>query len=213
MIPPRSAAVAATLVVAAPAALCALTGSAAAQETSDACGEQPGVTVVLDPNELGGRTQVTCVPAGDARSAAELFEDAGVWLDYQPGMQDFVCRVDGRPATGPCTTGDAYWSLWWAAPGDDWTYSTLGVRSLEVPGGSSLGFAWHEGDDDAAPPDVTPEGEVGAGEATAADGPRVEGAETAQDADEGSFPWWAAGVAVLVLAAAATVPLLRRRSS
>lgn len=193
---PRSAAAATTLLVGAAAALCVT--PVAAGEAGTGCG---GVTIVVDPNEVGGPERVACVP--DGGTAAGLFEQAGFALEYQPGLQDFVCRVDGTPTDRPCARGDSYWSLWWAAPAGEWAYATLGVRSLDVPDGGMLGFAWHEGHDDASPPDVT------AGDASAA---RADRTEVEQAGDDGAdFPWWAAGLAVVVLGAAAAVPVVRRR--
>lgn len=172
------------------------------------CGERPGVTVVLDRNELGGDDELACVPDTEGNTAADLFERAGHTLEYQPGLQDFVCRVDGRPTDRPCTAGDSYWSLWWAEPGGDWSYATLGVRSLEVPADGAVGFAWHEGDGDAEPPDLAPAeargGTAVAGERGSAEGQGEQGADP--------FPWWGIALVVLVLGAAVLAVVLRRRS-
>lgn len=160
-----------------------------------------GVRVVVDPGELGGEDTAACVRPG---TAAEAFEEAGFTLDFVPIQPGFVCRVDGRPANGPCTDGTAYWSLWWSDGETDWTYATLGVTSLEVPAGGAVGFAWHQGKGDAEPPDQP----VGA----AADH-FVEDvvAPPAEDrGDDGRRLLTYGGIALLVLGAAA-VPILRRR--
>lgn len=206
----RSVVALVTVVVAAGAAGAALpalpASSAPAGAVAPDCG---GVTVVVDGNELGGGVDSTCV--SEPGVATELFADAGVTLEYQPQLQDFVCRVDGRPVERPCTDGDSYWSLWWAEPGGEWVYATLGVASLEVPEGGSLGFAWHEGDDNAAPPDVA----VGAAAAKtpSADPGSAPAAEEGTGSGDDQRLWLAGGLAVLVLGAAAVVTVLRRRSA
>ncbi|WP_435771821.1 hypothetical protein [Nocardioides sp. SYSU DS0651] len=202
------AAVAAGVVLAA-APLTAPTAAAGEAVTTCASDE---VTVVVDFNELGGRTRVACsVKAG---TAAHLFRTSGFPLTYTraPGMQGFVCSVSGKPEKGPCTQGTAYWSLWWSDDAGEWTYATLGADQLEVPRGGYVGFAWHQGDVDAAPPDVV----VADGGLAAGAGEQVaEGApEPAADSGEGGFPPWAAvALGLVVLGAAAAVPLARRRSS
>jgi hypothetical protein len=201
--------------------LVATTAVLAAHPTSKAAEIEPGctdgVTVVVDGNQLGGDPDVTCVHR--AGTASELFTEAGFTLEYQPQLQDFVCRVAGRPAEGPCTDGDSYWSLWWAKPGGSWVYSTLGVTSLEVPTGGSLAFAWHQAEGDAAPPDVavaqTTRGAsngTSPGESATADGPPPNSSDGSKG-DGGTLPTWIGlGLAALVLGAAGLVAALRRRS-
>lgn len=171
-----------------------------------------GVTVVVDYNELGGRTKVVCAAEAGGATAARAFVDAGYRLEYQPQLQDFVCRLSGRPTDRPCTDASSYWSLWWAdGPSGEWTYSTLGVTSLKVPQGGYVGFAWHEGDDEVRPPDVR----LGGGRP--ADATTGAAAQSAQDSGDPSggdshSTWAALALAAVVLAAAVLVPVLRRRS-
>ena len=172
------------------------------------------VTVVVDFNELGGKTRVACADGGG--TASQLFESSGFPLTYTraPGMQGFVCSVSGRPERGPCTEGDAYWSLWWSDGADQWAYATLGADQLEIEPGGLVGFAWHEGDVDAAPPDVEIAGDgpvtAGAGDEVAEGAPQPAGSG---DGDDDGVPTWVpVGLGVVVLGAAAAVPLLRRRS-
>lgn len=170
------------------------------------------VTVVVDFNELGGETRVACHPGGG--TAAQVFEATGFPLTYThaPGMQGYVCSVSGVPKDGPCTEGDSYWSLWWSEGSDEWAYATLGADQLEIEPGGHVGFAWHEGDLDAAPPDVTFAG----GDPVAAEGDEAvaEGAPERPDppAQDAVPTWLLVAGAVVVLGGAAAVPLLRRRS-
>jgi hypothetical protein len=117
-----------------------------------------GVTVVVDPQRLGGSPQQKCDGAGGGKSAAAVFEEAGVHLSYATsgGM---VCRVNGVPASDPCHNNpppNAYWSLWWSA-GDSgtWTYSSLGAGALKIPAGGSVAWSW-QGQQDKAPPGISP---------------------------------------------------------
>jgi hypothetical protein len=203
MTPRRSAVALVTVLVAAALSAALSAAPARAGDGRDGCGD--GVTVVVDGNELGGDLRTGCAPAPG--TAAELFVESGFPLEYQPQLQDFVCKVAGLPSDRRCTDGDSYWSLWWAAPGGEWVYSTLGVSSLEVPAGGWLGFAWHEGDGEAAPPDI----EVGAGPVSSEQAPPPpSGAST--DEDDALPVGILGGVAVLALGTTALVAWRRRRS-
>lgn len=207
----RAAAATVSAVVALTAQLlCATAASAAAPAPS--CGPDE-VTVVVDFNQLGGATQTSCV-AGPS-TAQRLFEAAGVTIEtaHAPGMEGFVCRLDGRPAKGSCTRSDSYWSLWWADDdGGTWVYASLGARDLEIEPGAYVGFAWHQGSGDAAAPDLaisadgalTPERDE---RTTTAPKTGDDGAER-----DGPPAWLLAGGAIVVLGAAGAVPLLRRRA-
>lgn len=204
-------------VVASSAALLATVPASALGEDGSgsaeiACADDQ-VTIVVDFNELGGRTRVACAGGG---TAARLFDRAGFPLTTAntPGMQGFVCTVSGRPRKGTCGRESAYWSLWWSAAGEsDWAYASLGVNDLTLEPGDHLGFAWHQGKGSAAPPDVVlADGggvDADAGEQVA----RGAGEPVASDRDDsaGAATWLLVGGAVVVLGAAAAVPLRRRR--
>ncbi len=176
-----------------------------------------GVTVVVDHHTLGGEDLVDCAHAG---TAAEAFDEVGVALEFLPQQPGFVCRVGGLPESGPCFDGDAYWSLWWSDGSTEWTYASLGVTALEIPAGGAVAFSWHEGDGDAGPPTVVDPADRGCPDwpvcddqvaAPAEPGSEAEADSSDPSAGDGSFPVWAAaGLAALVLGAAA-VPLARRR--
>lgn len=187
-------------------------GTAAARSgTPQAACAADETTVVVDFNELGGGEQSVCVSGG--ATAAELFDRAGFATEEARGtaLQGFICRVAGKPVNGPCTGGDAYWSLWWSGPGAEpsWAYATLGANQLDVAPGSWIGFAWHQGDGSAEPPDAEQDG----GSQHADRGAAVPGDGTQDGVDDGAgAPWWPLLGGAVVLAAAAIVPIRRARS-
>lgn len=175
------------------------------------------VGVVVDYNELGGETRVACAPEGG--TAAEIFADAGFQFGTAnaPGMQGFVCTVGGIPEHGRCGQGTAYWSLWWSADATDWVYAGLGATQLELEPGNHVGFAWHEGNGAARPPDVALPGNTGADPqhndevVTGAPEQTTEGAGAEDAGSGGSGTWLLVGGAVVVLGAAVAVPVRRRK--
>ncbi|MBS4751499.1 hypothetical protein KG112_01595 [Nocardioides sp. zg-ZUI104] len=208
---PTSAAAAGLVLAAVPLSPSAPASAGVAAAAPSACAADE-VTVLVDPNELGGPTRTACAAAG---TASYVFDEAGFELSGTgaPGMQGYVCRIDGLPEDGRCVAGDSYWSLWWAEPGTTtWAYAGLGVNGLELEPGAWVGFAWHEGEGKAPPPDVTLPG-AGAeatadDEVVAADQPDAK--TPAADDDSGPPTGLLIGAAVVVLAAAAVVPLRRR---
>lgn len=147
---------AATLLVAAGVALLPQAPASAA-----ACAGASGVTVVVDPNELGGGISAGCDgDGGSGDVAAKYFKDAGYTIEFTQasGMgSGFVCKVNGRPADGDCTQTNAYWSLWWSdGKTGKWAYANRGVNSLHVPSGGYVAFSWHAGGGQATAPDVVP---------------------------------------------------------
>ena len=153
----------ATALVAAAGVLSAPAGPALAvpapAAAAAACGST-GVTAVVDFNGLGGNQEtVGCDAGGAGRPASVVFSDAGYTLSYSqaPGMNGFVCKIQGQPADGDCAQTDSYWSLWWSdGTSGTWKYSSEGASSLDVPDGGSVAFSWHEGSGNATPPDVAP---------------------------------------------------------
>ncbi len=67
----------------------------------------------------------------------------------------FVCRLDGAPADDPCVNtppADAYWGLWWSdGKSGKWSYSSLGVSSLNIPDGGYLALVWDGSSGDVRP--------------------------------------------------------------
>lgn len=120
-----------------------------------ACPGPQGVTVVVDHHQLGGGVDVRCDAAGGGRDAATQLTDVGFHLTYTQRQPGFVCRVDGAPASDPCVNtppADAYWSLWWSdGKSGTWSYSSLGVASLNVPAGGYVALSWQGGNAKALP--------------------------------------------------------------
>lgn len=125
-----------------------------------ACGGATGVTVVVEPNGLGGGTSLDCVADGGGDTAASLYPAAGHPLTYAQRQPGYVCRVDGAPASDPCVNtspASAYWGLWWTdGRSGSWNYSTLGVGSLRIPDGGAVAFVWDQQDGDVRPASAAP---------------------------------------------------------
>ncbi len=116
----------------------------------DECAGENDVRLVLDEGPLAGGLTVQCVSDGGGRTAAEVTEAAGVeirWVQGEPGS--FVCRLAGRPADLPCADtppADRYWGLFYAEAGSrSWTSATEGAGTLQVAGGSAVGWRLQDG--------------------------------------------------------------------
>lgn len=197
-------------------------GAVAAESDSDLACPAEGARVVVDFGDLvdGGpeaSLRTACDDEVDGERADKTIADSGFALTYATRDQGFVCRVDGVPSEDPCVNAapaDAYWSVWWAPAGGEWTYSSRGVGTLRTPAGGSVALVWHSGDGEAAAPALSPSeaDDVALGPADGVDA-------AASDADSGSgstdgLPTWLApAVLVLLLAAAGGVALVRRRDS
>ena len=118
------------------------------------CSTASGVSVVVDFHQLGGGVQTFCDAGGAGKYADQQFADADHTLTYVQN-EPFVCRVDGTPASDPCThtpPADAYWSLWWSdGKSGTWSYASSGVTSLKVPAGGYVALSWQKGNAQARP--------------------------------------------------------------
>jgi hypothetical protein len=123
------------------------------------CSTAHGVTVVVDPHELGGGAQAACDAGGSGKSALTQLTDVGHQLTYVQRQPGFVCRIDGVPSSDPCVNtppSDAYWSLWWSdGKSGTWVYSSAGAGSLTVPDGGYVALSW-QGAGSKATPRVRP---------------------------------------------------------
>lgn len=178
-------------------------------ESSDQCPDG-GATVLVDFGDLAGDAgsdvRTACDDDAEGDRAAQSILDAGFDLTYATRSAGFVCRVDGLPADDPCVNAappDAYWSVWWAEAGGEWTYSTRGVGSLRTPEGGHVALVWHTGNDEAAAPSVAPGTSTAGADEDAAPRPAAE--------ESTGLPGWAAPVVLVALLAAGALVVLRRR--
>ncbi len=130
---------------------------------ASACAQGEGVTVVVDPHQLGGGVRTTCVP-GPGSKASAAFTSAGVSMQRAARERGFVCRVDALPADAGCvqaSPADAYWSLWVSTGNGSWSYAQIGVDGLDVPRGGWVAWSW-QGQASRAQPGVSPVGAAAA---------------------------------------------------
>lgn len=123
------------------------------------CAAGTGVTVVVDPHQLGGGATTRCVDGGK-RKAADAFSAANINLARVIGQPGFVCRVNSKPSQAACgetPPDDAYWSLWVSTGDGSWSYASIGVDGLSVPKGGWVAFSW-QGQSGRAQPGVRPVG-------------------------------------------------------
>ncbi|MEU6137812.1 hypothetical protein [Nocardioides sp. NPDC047086] len=183
--------------------------SAAASSAPEAC---DGVTVVVEPNALGGDPEVACVQPGEGDTGADLFEKAGHPLTYVTSMPSVVCRVDERPKAAGCAQmppADAYWSLWITDDSGAWSYASRNVTEISVTSGQGVAFTWI--DDDVVTAPATELGDaVGA---PSSPSPEL----SPDDAPSGStpaaehLPAWVAPAGILALFTVAGAVWWRRR--
>jgi hypothetical protein len=101
------------------------------------------VAVVVDFSRLGGAVETGCAQ-GDPSTGLQALGRAG--FSDTPRPQDgLICQIDARPACTE-TTGTAYWSYWYRAPGSSrWVYASEGAGSHNPKPGSSDGWVWQDG--------------------------------------------------------------------
>lgn len=199
-------------------------GSFATPSAADAvagrCSDSAAITVVVDPGPLGGATRVGCAPTSAEVPAVEAVQDAGFDITYANG-QPFVCRVIGLPhpdqeSCSRTPPADAYWGLFWSdGRSSGWTYSALGIASLDVPPGGSVGLRFQDGGkrDDPSLPATAPDNgsmevPVPAAEARSSVSP---GAPEPGGTEGSPALTWAAGGVVAALAAVALGLIAWRR--
>jgi hypothetical protein len=180
--------------------------SAVSASSAEVC---DGVTVVVEPNALGGDPDVTCVQPEEGDTGAGLFEKAGHPLTYVTSMPSVVCRVDERPKTAGCAQmppADAYWSLWITDDSGAWSYASRNVTEISVTSGQGVAFTWI--DDDVV---TAPATELGA----AVGAPSSPSPELfppgSTDSTSEHLPAWVAPAGILALFAVAGAVWWRRR--
>ena len=200
----RSALVALAILAGA-TALAPASASAAASRSAEAC---EGVTVVVEPNALGGDPEVTCVRPEEGDTGADLFEKAGHPLTYVTSMPSVVCRVDGRPKTAGCAQmppADAYWSLWVTDESGAWSYASRNVTEISVTSGQGVAFTWI--DDDVVTAPATELGDA----VGAPSSPSPELSPEDSPSEPRQLPVWVAPAGILALFSVAGVVWWRRR--
>ena len=131
------------------------------------CAKGSGVTVVVDNGPLGGGSSVGCDPNGANTAGSTVVPRAGYSLTYVQRQPGFVCKVAGAPASATCGNtppADAYWGLFWSdGRSGTWSYSSVGIGSLEVPAGGFIGWRFQGSDarTDPGPAPVSPGGSGG----------------------------------------------------
>lgn len=199
------------------AALAILAG-AAAPLSSAAAAPAPagcdGVTVVVEPNALGGAPEVTCVQPEEGDTGADAFEKAGHPLTYVTSMPSVVCRVEGRPKDAGCAQmppADAYWSLWVTDDAGAWSYSSRNVTEISVTSGQGVAFTWVDDDVVTAPATVLGDA-VGAPSSPSPELPPEDSTDAEDSVSEpAQLPVWVAPTGILALFAVAALVWWRRR--
>lgn len=207
----RSVAVALAILAGATAPISSAAASSAASSVTAPCA---GVTVVVEPNALGGSPEVACVMPEEGDTGADLFEKAGHPLTFVTSMPSVVCRVAGRPEEAGCAQmppADAYWSLWITDDSGAWSYATRNVTEIGVTSGQGLAFTWIDDNVVTAPATVLGDA-VGAPSSPSPElSPEGSATEPRPSADPEPLPTWVAPVGILGLFALAGAVWWRRR--
>lgn len=172
---------------------------------AEACDD---VTVVVEPNALGGDPEIACVRPEEGDTGADLFEKAGHPLTYVTSMPSVVCRVDGRPKTAGCAQmppADAYWSLWVTDESGAWSYASRNVTEISVTSGQGVAFTWI--DDDVVTAPATELGDA----VGAPSSPSPELSPEDSPSEPRQLPGWVAPAGILALFSVAGVVWWRRR--
>lgn len=123
-------------------------GAATAPNASAAAGctsPSSGVTVVV---QFTTGTAIGCAPGAPA-TALDALRAAGFSTTGTADFGDsFLCSINGKPISGICPRTpptNAYWAVFSAKRGGQWTYSNQGVTLLHVPVGGVVGFRFGSG--------------------------------------------------------------------
>ncbi|WP_111720153.1 hypothetical protein [Homoserinimonas sp. OAct 916] len=97
-----------------------------------ACGNETGVTVVVDFTDLGGDIEIGCATEAPESGRSALTAAGFTSADSQPG---FLCSINSMPDPCPTTFEGSFWSYWHSAPNGEWTSYQVGAdTSTPVPG-------------------------------------------------------------------------------
>lgn len=118
-------------------------------DDNQACSDGQGVTLVVDFQALPGGVNVRCA-SQPISNGYDVFHHTNPPVSYETvSGRDFVCRIAGVPENADCSNyppADAYWSYWWAKPGEDWQYASKGAGAHHVPPGAYEGWSWVSSD-------------------------------------------------------------------
>jgi len=154
-----------------------------AELQGEACPDDEGATVLVDPQGLAGGELATPT-AGCALEAPDglvaLTEAGFTATESGPG---FVCTIDAVPAPDQADcTNDGYWAYYYAPRDGEWTASEVGAADRVPEVGGVEAWSWTELSGDSlagAPPRVEPAAVealpvAGETDASAPDAPAVE---------------------------------------
>jgi len=124
-----------------------------------ACAPGEGVTVVVDPQGLGGGVGIGCAPGQQSNGFAAL-SAAGFTYNEDPGAPaGSICQIRRQPADGyPHCWTSAFWAYWKSDGSTEWQSSMVGPASGPIPVDALEGWAWTEpipADYSAAVPSVS----------------------------------------------------------
>lgn len=154
-------------------------GAPAAASPAGACPDDTGITLVVDPIDLGDGSlepRATCVAPFDGMDGLDLLLAAGFGVASEGGA---LCQIDGRPAdvTPACFGSDSdpngYWASWLGTRDSvAWEFAPVGPADDTPVAGDVRGWSWEDdfSDDDQRLPRLAPATSGIAVTITAADG-------------------------------------------
>lgn len=178
--------------------------AAPASASEGACGDDDGVTVVVDFTDVGGAIEVGCA-SGDPVSGRSALEAAGfAATDSQPGM---ICAIGALPDPCPATFEGSYWSYWNSSDGGEWVSYQVGADSSDPAPGEMEGWRYNDG---STGPGIAPADVVGMERPTASTDTATATATGAADETEAPPASTATdnGVLLTALGLAAAIALL-----
>lgn len=174
--------------------------------TGAGCGDQDGVTVVVDipgaDDTDPGRLHVGCATEA-VSTGTEALNDAGFTEERDDATM--VCAIHGHPDPCPTEFEGVFWSYWHADADGTWEAYLEGSDTTTVEAGRVEGWRYADGSEG---PRIEPAAAVAteATEATEDEAAQSDAPEGTGD-DDGTPVWpWVAGAAVLL----ALVGLLAR---
>lgn len=79
---------------------------------------------------------------GTPANGEQALADAGMRIQF--GRSRLICTIDSHPETCPASFDGRYWQYWHAAPGQPWTFSSLGATSHHPAPGSVEGWCYNK---------------------------------------------------------------------